>query len=596
MQFYASLVCIMDKPLVQVLYRNIAQSATDRGTTNALKHVFRNVRTAVVCCSAAVYWRHIRRCRRAPLVFAPSVDVGTPLHIVIGLLHLFVHGCIGCVGFSMDELRKQIIAAGEEIVGPDGKCTDFVRELLFSLYWSMDLSTCDIEELHASQSRLLVHRSGGQNTTTFFGKCINRLASLYVDLGSMRNSMFPGVVVPPPPPPAREARPPRKRKIRGAGGAQGGANSGIQKYHGIVCRELGMRCSDRAAWQVTRDRWLEVSEEDKASFQAQCQVAKRIRRLALMDGPAEAGALPAAPAVLAIAPEPEPVVNVVTPVCLSTMPLSREQIAVTRFGALALQHARTSRPTSIQQAGEHQLSHPASPELMFKILSDLFVTPTPSVVLTATKFTEIVGSGVSVARGFPADKKNIKYPKECGAVCARVAALFPQLWNLFITLGTRLKEIAWRLDPKPRVSLRVLLALEAFSDPLQPPAADDAPEYLHLGTRFALLTGARLSPKVPLWLECVPTMRPRRHPCGVTNEAEYNNLYLRFEQTEYTEHVGVALPEWMFDIIHDGFPEARLMHYYGDELAANVIWHGRGGCCALLFAACSSDGTRRKVT
>ena len=115
--------------------------------------------------------------------------------------------------------------------------------------------------------------------------------------------------------------------------------------------------------------------------------------------------------------------------------------------------------------------------------------------------------------------------------------------------------MAFALEPSARVSLRALVAFEMKS------IAGD------LGTRFALLVGCRLLPKIPLWLECAPVQEPRPHPTGEL--CAFDHLLLRFDRDEYQQQE-CPLPSWMTDIGGDGAGAGPLACFYGEDFTASL--------------------------
>lgn len=168
MQLYSSLVVTIDKPLVQSLYVSIAEIATVRGAPDALYHLRTLVRCSALSCSAVVHWRHVVRVRRTLFRYARAVGLSQPMHVRTGLALEFSRTtCLGCLGPALADLRRRILAAGEAIVTGQGVFTMRMHPMLFSLYWSIDMSASDIEALHAAQALLPVRRFGGQLCSTF---------------------------------------------------------------------------------------------------------------------------------------------------------------------------------------------------------------------------------------------------------------------------------------------------------------------------------------------------------------------------------------------------------------------------------------------
>ena len=123
-----------------------------------------------------------------------------------------------CLGFTAAALRRSM---GPTAVAGVGKWTDFWARALHSFYDAMDLSTGDVEALHAAQNKLVMGKSGGGSSfTTFSAKCVNRYSTTQHEVATQRSvdKAAPGL------PPVAPARP----------DARGGTTSGKHILHGEV--------------------------------------------------------------------------------------------------------------------------------------------------------------------------------------------------------------------------------------------------------------------------------------------------------------------------------------------------------------------------
>ena len=197
-QFYSALLASSTgcMPMVHGLLQGIAASARNRGLREAWLYLVLNFRQSIVKAAAAVYWRHIRRSKGWFWLFVVIIDPNTPEPIKKYYMELFRTLPDCCLGFALAMLRKRLthIHLKTKLVYDEHGCfLAWVHGAISSAMQAIDLSTGYVEELHAGQQRLLVHRSGGQSHMSFFAKCVNRLGSQSTELGRKRNGADMGI-------------------------------------------------------------------------------------------------------------------------------------------------------------------------------------------------------------------------------------------------------------------------------------------------------------------------------------------------------------------------------------------------------------------
>lgn len=191
-QLYSALLSIGSgrRILLCNLLRGLEGQSVVCGLPNARRTILSIYRKAIVKCAAAMHWRHIVRYGRWPYLLAASLDDEQPWWYRLDIIRRFLAALECCLGFTLVALRRRLLRLqleGTAIFDDRQYWATWVHGALLALFDTLDLSTGDVEEMHANQQRLLVNRASGQSYFTFFAKCVNRQAGQLSELGEMRN-------------------------------------------------------------------------------------------------------------------------------------------------------------------------------------------------------------------------------------------------------------------------------------------------------------------------------------------------------------------------------------------------------------------------